>query len=340
MKGKSVLINFGLLLASLTVSLFFAEGVVRLMAPQIVQPRFTINSGFGVRVPAENKSYRHSVPGEYAVTINTNDFGGRGVRNYAKQRRSGVSRVCLLGDSFAFGYGVNDEEVVSAVLESQLNAMADKTTVYEVLNFGVSGYGQAEELILYLNRVQHYDCDDVFVFYYSNDPGNNVVSSLYKLNHEGAIVRDQDEFLPGVAIQEFLYGIPILGDLIAHSHFWSMIRNRGSAVLHQEMLGEKGLSTYETNDSEAIDLTVGLIGALKSAVELSGSRFFVFVIPDSTLASNYPFERLAYFEQYTIDGRKLLTKTDYYEHDGHWTASGHKKAAAAIKEEYELRWHN
>ena len=340
MKLRSVLITFGLPLASITISLFVAEGFVRLLAPQLIQPRFMINSGFGVRVPAPNKSYRHSVPGEYAVTINTNDFGGRGARNYAKQKRSDVSRVCLLGDSFAFGYGVTDEEVVSAVLESQLNALAHKTTVYEVLNFGVSGYGQGEELILYLNRVQHYDCDDVLVFYYSNDPGNNVVSSLYKLSYEGAVMRDQDEFLPGVAIQEFVYGLPILGNLMAHSHLWSIIRNRGSAMLHQEMLDEKGLSTYETNDSAAIDLTVGLIGALKSAVELSGSRFLVFVIPDSTLASNYPFERLAYLEQYTIDGRKLLTKADYYKHDGHWRASGHKKAAAAIKEEYELHWHN
>jgi len=338
-KIKPALINTAVTLATFAIMLFIAEGIIRWTMPQVIQPRFMTDSGFGNRVPAPNKTYHHSVPGDYAITIHTNDFGGRGEKNFPEAKRPGVSRVCILGDSFAFGYGVSDDEVVSAVLESQL-ILAENSNDYEVLNFGVSGYGQAEQLNLFLNRVQNYDCDDVIVFYYSNDPGNNVVSSLYALDGNGSVVRDQSEYLPGVTIQQSLYGAPILGNLIAHSHLWSIVRNQASALLHQRMLKQKGLSSYSTSteDTGPIDLTVGLLRTLNSVVQRIGSRFFVFVIPNASLDTNYPFEQLTDFEKNTIDGREMMTGADYHNRDGHWTAEGHRKAADAITEKYKSDW--
>lgn len=335
---RSVLTNLLILVVSTGIALLLAEAVVRLAAPQPVQPRFMIDSGFGNRVPAPNKTYHHTVPGDYAVTIHTNGFGGRGQHTYPENKSAGVSRICMLGDSFTFGYGVSDSEVVSSVLESHLNTRIQGGGPFEVVNFGVSGYGQAEQLNLYLNRVVNYQCDDVFVFYFNNDSGNNVVSSLYAIDGTGQLVRDRDEYLPGVGVQERLYGIPIIGTWIAHSHLWSLVRNKLSAAMHRRMLDEQGLEGYSKINPRAKGLTVALLNELEREITQRGSRFFVFVIPGAGLTSNFPFDHLTTFEDITIDGRQVLTREHYYQRDGHWNASGHERAAQAILSRYESDW--
>jgi len=133
------IINLALLVVALTISLVLAEYAVRWLAPQSIMPRYMTDSGFGNRVPAANLSYTHAMPGEYEITINTNNAGGRGSAPVIEQPKSDRSRICILGDSFAFGYGVQDIEVVSHVLELLLNGDKQLGVTYEVLNFGVSG---------------------------------------------------------------------------------------------------------------------------------------------------------------------------------------------------------
>ena len=96
---------------------------------------------------------RHYVPGEYDVRVTTNSSGFRGQREYAMARAPGTRRIVLLGDSFTFGFGAEDGEVVSAVLEERLNA-AEPGVRSEVLNMGVSGFGQAEELVTWQERAR------------------------------------------------------------------------------------------------------------------------------------------------------------------------------------------
>ena len=333
---KSIIQNLMILVVSTVIMLFVAEGVVRWTMPQTIMPRFMVNSGFGNRVPAADKSYQHSVPGEYTVDIHTNSFGGRGSKDYSEAKPSGTYRICFLGDSFTFGYGVTDSEVVSAVAENLLNRQI-KSQNFEVLNFGVSGYGQAEQYNLYLNRVSRYSCDDVFVFYFSNDPGNNVISGLFKIGDDGALERDNAEYLPGVKIQETLYGAPLLGGLIAHSHLWSIVRNRASAMIHRQMLSKKGLTSYSTKDDTPRNLTVALFGAFEKRLKDDGVGFGVFVIPGAKLETNYPAEMLSGLSERTILGSQILAQEDYYVRDGHWKASGHEKAARAITEFYQSR---
>jgi len=328
--------NLLLLIVSLLVGLITVEVGLRVFYPQAVMPRYMIDSGFGVRIPAANKAYRHTVPGDYSVAISTNDLSMRGTTRYDLEPKSGIRRICLLGDSFVFGYGVDDADVVSEVLQRSLSDSNDGPQAYEVLNFGVSGYGQAEQLDLWINRVRDYRCHIVVAFYYSNDPGNNRVSSLYKLDADGRLVRDREAYLPGIKIQSLLYGSPILGDLIAHSHLWSLVRNAGSQLIHASMLKKKGLKTYSAEgDDSATSLTVALIRELKRSVEESGAQFAIFLIPaisrsSDTLGTNYPLEELSDVDSVLIDGRQTMVPEDYHRIDTHWNRSGHQKAAETL----------
>ena len=108
-----------------------------------------IDSGYGVRANQANVKTRHYYPRDYDITATTNSAGMRGSREYSLHQPDGVNRIMTLGDSMVFGFGAEDDEVLSAVLEDSLNAGASGEKRFEVLNPSVSGFGQAELLVTY-----------------------------------------------------------------------------------------------------------------------------------------------------------------------------------------------
>lgn len=80
-----------------------------------------------------NTSVRH-VSSEFAHTININSSGIRGPE---LQPANGQSvRIALLGDSFVYGWGVNDDEAIPAVLERNLRQIGVQA---DVINLGAPG---------------------------------------------------------------------------------------------------------------------------------------------------------------------------------------------------------
>jgi hypothetical protein len=76
----------------------------------------------------------------------TNSFGMRD-KEYSKKKPKGTYRIALLGASPEMGTGVKDEETYQAVLEELLEKQTRKTGLkYEVLNFGVAGWGVAQQV--------------------------------------------------------------------------------------------------------------------------------------------------------------------------------------------------
>lgn len=83
--------------------------------------------------PHTSESYRTS---EFSFTATTNAAGLRG-REVDLRRKNGT-RVLVLGDSFTYGWGVNDEEAWPAVVERTLT---ESGRPVEVLNCGCPGAG-------------------------------------------------------------------------------------------------------------------------------------------------------------------------------------------------------
>ncbi|HEY5602164.1 MAG TPA: hypothetical protein VIM41_03570, partial [Gammaproteobacteria bacterium] len=155
---NNIIRNTVLLAMSLLAAFLLGELVVRVFISEPIKPRFVIDSGYGVRANEPNISTVHAWPGEYEVTVSNNAAGMRGSKDYVQKKDRGVVRIALLGDSFVYGHGVNDNEVVSFILEQYLNESRSQTR-YEVLNFGVSGFGQAEEFMTYRKLVRKYEPD-------------------------------------------------------------------------------------------------------------------------------------------------------------------------------------
>lgn len=313
---------FALLAAELVVRLFFQEPVV---------PRLVVDPGYGVRANWPGVTARFIYPGDYDVRISTNEAGLRGTREYSLEKPDGVRRVVLLGDSFIFGFGVSDQNVISAVLEGMLNDDSSQgAATYEVINPSVSGFGQAEELITFENKGVNYEPDYVIAFYFSNDIGNNAVSRLFEIDEDGALVRTGAEFLPGVKAGQLLYGFPPMRVLLNSSQLWNLVRQRLSSLVQRALLRREGLARYSDTKDDASELTVRLLEKFNETVKEHGSEFILFIIPTKDGKSNVPELDWEGLGIKIIDGREFLTRDSYFIVDGHWNAVGHKQAAERI----------
>ena len=102
------------------------------------------------------------------VRVQTNSCGMRGPERQVF-RSPGVFRVALLGDSFAFGWGVEQDQIFAKVLQDHLNQIAGDKFEFEVLNFGVPGYSTFQEVAQFLETGIDFDPDLVLAYFVDND---------------------------------------------------------------------------------------------------------------------------------------------------------------------------
>lgn len=124
---------------------------------------------------------------ESRVWLEINAHGFRD-RERAVARPPRTLRVALLGDSFIESINVPLEQSFAALLEQQVGACI-RATGYsaETLNFGVSGYNTAQELITYQRVATRYAPDIVMLAVY---PDNDITGNHPELNPtEGARAR-------------------------------------------------------------------------------------------------------------------------------------------------------
>jgi lysophospholipase L1-like esterase len=124
-----------------------------------------------------------NIPNWQAMTngrkLSINSRGLRG-HEYPYEKPPGVRRILVLGDSYIWGYGVADHEVLTEVLEERLRKASGP---YEVLNAGVSGWGNDQEYLFLKDEGFKYAPDVVVLaFFIINDPTNNHYSRQYGLN--------------------------------------------------------------------------------------------------------------------------------------------------------------
>jgi lysophospholipase L1-like esterase len=114
--------------------------------------------------------------------IRTNSLGMRSPEPDST-RAPGSLRIGVVGDSVAFGFGVEDDQTWSAHLRRRLEAAWPGRRV-EVLNCAVSGYGAREERIALERKLLPLEPDLVLVGYFLNDPEWEPVQQLRNHFHD------------------------------------------------------------------------------------------------------------------------------------------------------------
>jgi hypothetical protein len=109
------------------------------------------------------------------LRINRDGFRGP---DYPLQKPPGVIRIAVLGDSYVEAMQVAENETFTAVIQRDLaDCPALKGKRIEAMNFGVDGYGTAQELAVLQRKAWAYSPDIVVLaIFLGNDIRNNSVS--------------------------------------------------------------------------------------------------------------------------------------------------------------------
>lgn len=164
-KRKRRTIKLFVVLVSVVVSLLMAEIILRVAGysyPVFYAP--DEQRGWSLR-PGMAGWYRK----ENDVYVRINSEGLRD-REHSKPKPDGTLRIAVIGDSYAEALQVPLEDAFWMVLERRLKECGNMAARdVEVINFGVSGYGTAQELITLREKVWDYSPDLVLLAVTTNN---------------------------------------------------------------------------------------------------------------------------------------------------------------------------
>ncbi len=169
--------NLGVALTSFVAALLLAELALRAIG--FSYPNFWHPD------PLTGSSLRPGMEGwqqdEGRAYVRINSRGLRD-REHAIPKPAGTYRIAILGDSYAEALQVDLEKTFWARLAEPLQrcAFAGAREV-EMVNFGVSGFGTGQELLLLRERAWQYEPDMVLLAFF---PGNDVRNNSRRIENQ------------------------------------------------------------------------------------------------------------------------------------------------------------
>lgn len=203
---QSLLLVFAVTLITVLVS----EFALALVYPQkTLFPRYVDSAEYPIELPA-NSRLVNAQGSLWEFVYNTNELGRRGPY-FPPSENYDTTNVVVLGDSFSFGIGVNDDEVFSQKMSEQLGSE------YAVINGGMGGWGIDSEIKWFYSVGMPYKPKYVVLQFTSND--------LYD-SHTGVTKIEGEEFkfypydVKRPAWQLFISDSSVLQT----SHLYSLVR--------------------------------------------------------------------------------------------------------------------
>jgi len=184
---RAVFLRILLALASVMVALLISEGIVRIVAPQSSSVPWYDEMN-GIQCSRPNIRGQHASPGAFCVTVSINAQRFRSRWPVGRIPAPGVTRIAALGDSFTFGWGVEDDETYPAQLEQILRRGLDGISsrpMTEVINAGNSNTGTGEQALWYEMWVKQFHPHVVVATVYANDVDDDLQRNVFALDERG-----------------------------------------------------------------------------------------------------------------------------------------------------------
>jgi hypothetical protein len=300
-----------LLAASLAIALLLGEGALRVAG--FSYPNFWLPDPLtGSRLRPGMEGWQRDEGSGY-VKINS-----RGLRDreHSLAKPAGTYRIAVLGDSYAEAMQVDQAAAFWSLLPERLERCGFQPGKrIETINFGISGYGTAHELLTLRHQAWDYSPDLVLVAFF---PGNDVRNNSKTLEAEmgrayfvlrgGELALDESfrtdpRFLEKLRQGESRAALQNLrlyqlmrraraGDIGKHFHNAPIAAALASGAKAAPALSEPGLDENVFREPadpawrEAWTITDKLLVAMNEETRAHGARFLVTVL--STAGSVYP----------------------------------------------------
>lgn len=263
------------------LTLLVGEVLVRFLAPteRLVPLNEVI---LGITAQRPNLSGAHVVPQTFDVSYTTNAQRFRSAKASSSFADARVLRVAVLGDSFTFGWGANDDQAYPSRLERLLNSTLGPT---EVLNAGVCGTGTGNEALWYDLWVSRFHPKLVILTVVPNDTDDDLARPLFSIDASGTVspkstVQVEQFQSQTLTARRLITELPLYDFLTEHSELLNLFRRTISVLIRhhhiKEVSAESGPSAFET---VGLRLLGGEVEWLNRRVRSSGAKLLVVFVP-------------------------------------------------------------
>jgi lysophospholipase L1-like esterase len=341
---KKVFFRIGAITIGIGIAMLMGEIGLRLLQPARLSSsgrerdffcRFDPELGWA---PLQNITALHK-RGDLSGLVHQNKYGLRGPDDMQLNKTDGKRRVLVLGDSYTWGYGVNQTELFSA---PEVHGTND-----EILNFGVSGYGTDQEYLFYQRDGTKFVADEVVVALNSyNNVAHNLAPNQYGYSKPYFTLENQQLILHTEHIRNSTLR-SISSSLNHHSRVWNLLRevrrvlgnllerSRGIAEAREVVYRPEDVSE---RDRAGVDLTIAILKKLKDAASAQKADFYVIFIPykphiDKRVPYNNPLVPLiaaglthagiTYREPYPEFLKAALAGVHLFNDSNHFGPEGH-----------------
>ena len=354
---KKILVNTGLILASALGGVVVCELVLRFAFPKYEQLAASVlrmdQERMWANMPGAKVLWRHPDTGYHLVRHN--DLALRQHRNFhpSSWRREGkrqgagpgqgIVHVGFFGDSFLENKRLPVQYSFTEPLDYLLNAAGQGR--FNVLNFGVDGYG-TEQSYLHYSGFKETNLDYVFYLFYFNDITDNYNTRLFRFDASGE--------LTNVAANE----VPFLLRTISKLHVTYLVLATFKtlsvtwAEFYRDLQGDR-LTRWrdrfvrfsDVDKKESLRIFAALLRRWKTAVEVAGGEFHV-VFPPMQERNQAKYEfflkvRRVVEQDVRVQTVDLLAcaeelipgfnhQTMIFRNDYHWNETGNMLAARCL----------
>ena len=343
--------NLCLLLVSCVVGLVLCEGSLQLFYPKyapLAETRARFDTlRIWARIPNDRAEHPH--PDTDSVhALHHNNLGLRQHRNFSPADLATAINVSVFGDSFVENVRMDAPYSLTEPLDYLLN---QRGRHFNVLNFGVDGYGPGQSLLHY----EHFRYADalahVFYVYCDNDLDNLGETALFHLDEAGRLVQHEAIRSSWWATRMNRLHLPYL-ILDATSRPSSNGRDPTAQRLKRERLWDRYQYIKREFKGENKDegfkkrfaIFRHLIRRWKQLVERNGGKFYVVLLPEHNPAASPRIpdllqeEDVATISLYDCFGahdeahyQRPWSGSPYrFKSDGHWNEAGNRLAARCL----------
>ena len=321
-----------LVFSSFSLALVFFELGLRFFYPkyEYAAEALTDRSVNRIWVRTKNTHYKRKHPDSgNPHLVYHNNLGLRQHRNFTPEDLQAATNLGFFGDSFVENLRLPAQHTFVEFLDYLLNESGSE---FNVLNFGVDGYGTGQSFLSYRDFEYTQSLDHVFYVFCVNDLRNIYENNLFTLDESEQLIQTQAQ------------RTPFWKKTIGRLHLtYLIIDTSQKRVQEKRFQNEKAVllenAAFKGKQSEELTRAAAIFRVLllewKRIAESQGAKFHVVLLPR---LQEYQSKHFIPPEIDTIDLFKIfyhnIDQYDYknwhFEHDGHWNDAANQMAATFL----------